>query len=110
MPQPQKKGKDQKIVRLLFIILFVSVVQINAQSTPDAELIKQTALDYIEGWYEGDAERMERALHPELATRIVQTDQRGRSNLGQMGTMRLVQLTRIHDPSDIIPKDTTTTE
>lgn len=28
--------------------------------------IRKTALDYIEGAYSGDAERMERALHPEL--------------------------------------------
>jgi Putative lumazine-binding len=28
-----------------------------------------TALDYFEGWFDGDAERMERALHPALAKR-----------------------------------------
>src|SRR5262245_52406842 len=43
-------------------------------SEADLAAIKQTALDYIEGWYEGSAERMERALHPELAKRIVRTD------------------------------------
>lgn len=37
---------------------------------------------------------MERALHPELAKRIVQTDARGRNSLGQMGAMTLVQFTR----------------
>lgn len=31
--------------------------------------IKKTALDYIEGWYEGNVKRMERALHPELIKR-----------------------------------------
>jgi len=35
----------------------------------DREAILGTALDYYEGWFEGDAERMERALHPELAKR-----------------------------------------
>jgi hypothetical protein len=30
----------------------------------------KTALDYTEGWYAGDAARMERALHPELAKRM----------------------------------------
>lgn len=85
----------QKFALLFVTILFLSVVQVNAQSTPpDAELIKQTALDYIEGWYEGNAERMERALHPELAKRIVRTDPKGRSGLGQMGAMTLVQSTR----------------
>ncbi|HKR60518.1 MAG TPA: nuclear transport factor 2 family protein, partial [Pyrinomonadaceae bacterium] len=59
----------------------------------DAEraAIKQTALDYIEGWYEGNAERMERALHPELAKRIVLTNPQGRSRLDQMSAMTLVQ-------------------
>jgi len=38
---------------------------------------------------------MERALHPELAKRIVRTDPKsGRSNLGQMSAMTLVQFTR----------------
>lgn len=86
----------RKLVMLFLMILFVSVIQVNAQPAKanDAELIKQAALDYIEGWYEGNAERMERALHPELAKRIVRTDDRGRNSLGQMGAMTLVQYTR----------------
>ena len=38
---------------------------------PDTEraAIVATALDYFEGWFDGDAERMERALHPALAKR-----------------------------------------
>lgn len=53
--------------------------------------IRQTALDYIEGWYEGNAERMERALHPELAKRIVRTDATsGRSSIGMQGAMTLI--------------------
>jgi hypothetical protein len=66
-----------------------------AVSPTDAAAIKQTALDYIEGWYEGNAERMERSLHPELAKRIVTTDPAtGKSKLDQMGAMTLVQRTR----------------
>jgi hypothetical protein len=52
--------------------------------------IKKAALDYVEGWYEGNTERMERAVHPELAKRIVRTDQNGRSRLDQMSAMTLV--------------------
>jgi len=64
-------------------------------SEADLAAIKQTALDYIEGWYEGSAERMERALHPELAKRIVITDTKsGRSRLDQMGAMTLALGTR----------------
>lgn len=60
-------------------------------SDADREAIKATSLDYIEGWYEGNAERMERALHPDLAKRIVRTNDRGQSMLGQMSAMSLVQ-------------------
>ena len=102
----------QRLVMLFFLILFVSVVQLQVQAqeksaapaTPDAELIKQTALDYIEGYYEGNGERMERALHPELAKRIVRRDDRGRNNIGQMSAMTLIQITRNGGGKEI-PKD-----
>ena len=78
-----------------------------AASAPEADLaaIKQTALDYIDGYYEGNAERMERALHPDLAKRIVHTDPKsGRSRLDQMSAMSLVQGTRAR-ASRPTPKD-----
>jgi hypothetical protein len=76
------------------VLLLGFSMQAQAQSPADANAIKQTALDYIEGWYEGNAERMERALHPELAKRIVRTNAEGMSRLDQMGAMTLVQFTR----------------
>jgi len=76
----------------VFLVFTGAAVQ--AQSTTDAGAIKQTALDYIEGWYEGNTERMERALHPELAKRIVRTNAEGASRLDQMSAMTLVQGTR----------------
>jgi hypothetical protein len=38
-----------------------------AQTAADSAAIRATALDYIEGWWTGNAERMERALHSHLA-------------------------------------------
>src|SRR4249920_4007499 len=35
----------------------------------DEDAVRAATSDYIEGWFEGDAARMERALHPELAKR-----------------------------------------
>jgi Putative lumazine-binding len=67
---------------------------LQAQSAADSNGIRQAALDYIEGYYEGDGARMERALHPELAKRIVRTNEQGRSQLGQMSAMSLVLGTR----------------
>ncbi len=79
---------------LLVVVLLACVSKASAQSATEAAAIKQTALDYIEGWYEGNSERMERAVHPELAKRIVHTNAEGRSRLDQMGAMTLVMGTR----------------
>ena len=79
---------------LLAMFLTIGAWQIHAQTTvsdADKAAITATALDYIEGWYTGDAERMERALHPDLAKRIVRTNDKGQSMLNQMGAMGLVQ-------------------
>jgi Putative lumazine-binding len=35
----------------------------------DEDAVRSVVLDYVEGWFDGDAGRMERALHPELAKR-----------------------------------------
>ena len=104
-----------KFSLLILGALLLTGVDVRAQSSPsegDAAAIKQTALDYIEGWYEGNPERMERALHPELAKRIVQTDPKtGRSRLDQMGAMTLVQRVKAgggrKTPKDQQQKDVT---
>ena len=81
-------------------------------SAEDRAAIRQAALDYIEGWYAGDAARMERALHPELAKRMVFPDpMTGKSRLSQMSAMTLVQSTRqglgTHVPKDQQLKEVT---
>jgi hypothetical protein len=77
----------------------------NRQATDESAAIRATALDYVEGWYTGDAARMERALHPELAKRIVNTNpQNGRSSLGQQSAMTLVQNTRNGGGKDTPPE------
>ena len=35
----------------------------------EEQAIRQTVTDYYESWFDGDAPRMERALHPGLAKR-----------------------------------------
>lgn len=65
-----------------------------AQSASDSAAIRAAALDYIEGYYEGNGERMERALHPELAKRIIRNNDQGASQFSSMSAMALVQGTR----------------
>lgn len=76
---------------------------VSAQTAADSAAIKATALDYIEGWYEGNAERMERAVHPDLAKRIINTNQQGRNVLGHQSAMTLVQNTRRGGGKDTPP-------
>jgi hypothetical protein len=40
----------------------------------DAAAIKACLLDYFEGWFDGDADRMDRALHPGLAKHALNQD------------------------------------
>jgi len=95
---------------LLLLAGMTGQAQVKAED-PEADAIRKTALDYIEGWYTGDAARMERALHPELAKRIVNTNPNGQSRLDSMGAMTLVQFTRAgggkRTPEDKQQKDVT---
>jgi hypothetical protein len=84
-------------MRLLTLTLALTVGAgpvLAAQSAADSAAIRRAALDYVEGWYEANGDRMERAVHPELAKRIVITDSLRRSRLDQMGASRLVYGTR----------------
>jgi len=57
----------------LAIILLCIAMPARSQTPDEKTAIRQAALDYIEGWYEADGARMNRALHKELAKRIVRT-------------------------------------
>jgi hypothetical protein len=83
---------------LLAVTLLLAAALTNlgqAQSSADSAAIRTAALDYVEGWYEGNPERMARALHPELVKRIVVNDTAtGRSVVQSMGASALVNGTR----------------
>lgn len=83
----------QKLI-VTTLVLFIAV---SASAVADLEgdkvAVREAVLDYIEGWYAGDAERMERALHPDLAKRIV-VEENGRFQLRPLSALGLVQGTR----------------
>ena len=64
-----------------------------AQVAADSAAIRATALDYIEGFYTGDAARMERALHTDLKKRIVERKPGEAETLQEMTAEQLVQMT-----------------
>lgn len=72
----------------------VSAAAGQPEAADDMAAIRAAALDYLEGWYTGDADRMERALHPDLAKRIVRPTPDGPDRVDSMSALRLVQATR----------------
>ena len=91
----------------LAMLLLSTAVAGGAQSqgSADTAAIRAAALDYAEGWYEGNPDRMGRALHPELVKRIVVSDTAtGRSVLQNMGASALVNGTR-HGYGKETPKE-----
>lgn len=78
-------------LRFAPVLALLLAAPLAAQTAADSAAIRATALDYVEGWYEGNPERMSRALHPELVKRIVVNDTAtGRSVLQNMGASALV--------------------
>jgi len=58
----------------IILVLVLNTTLLFAQTSADSAAIKETTLNYIEGWYEGNAERMAKSLHPKLAKRAVFAD------------------------------------
>ena len=79
-------------MRSLFTLLLFAVATFAHASDEDA--IRARTLDYAEGWYSGDGERMARALHPELAKRIAVVDKEGKPALQSMNAEQLIAGTR----------------
>ena len=78
-----------------FSLALLAIATGGDTSKDDLESIKKTALDYGQGYYDADAERMERAVHPDLAKRILAPDQRTKKGkIEHMSAMTLVQMTR----------------
>ena len=83
-----------RLLSLSLVLTLFLPASASCQTQSDSAAIRQTALDYIQGWYEGDGARMERALHPELAKRIVRADTLGNFRIDQQSAMTLVHGTR----------------
>ena len=92
-------------LRTLAALQAIALSSLQAQTSADTTAIRATALNYVEGWYEGNADRMTKALHPELVKRIVVRDTTtGKSMVQGMGTSVLVNSTR-HGYGKETPKE-----
>ena len=80
----------------IILLLGVSwLLPASAQTAADTSAIREAVLDYVDGWWAGDAERMERCLHPDLVKRSVWTHRgTGRSLLSSDTKSAMVEYTR----------------
>ncbi len=69
--------------KLIMLCVAFSLVQISIQSQTrqDTISIRETTMNYIEGWYSGDSVRMSMSLHPDLAKRGVMQSREGKSTV-----------------------------
>jgi hypothetical protein len=83
-----------RIPLLAAVLLLSAPALLSAQTAADSAAVRQAGLDYIEGWYTGDAGRMDRALHPALVKRIVETRD-GAAVLDEISRDDLVEAVRL---------------
>jgi hypothetical protein len=74
-------------------------------SADDRAAVVRTALDYFEGWFNGDAVRIERALHPELAKRSLGQASSNPERLATVTAQQMIEATargqgKRQDPGD----------
>lgn len=95
--------KTQRLAFTLTLIgCFFFLSNSFSQSKQDSLHIKETLLNYIEGFHTNDATRMEKALHPELAKRSIYSDVEGNNYLYNLSASNLVHVTRTHEKSNLL--------
>ncbi len=83
---------------VFIFVLMLYGLHVNAQAN-DSMLIKEAAVNYVEGYYKGDAQRMAKALSFELAKRIIAKDSSGDA-IQNMGYSLLLLSTRKNKKSN----------
>ena len=73
------------------------------QTNSEEAAVVAVALDYFEGWFEGDVTRMDRALHPGLAKRSLSQVDPDSTELRSLTKERMVELTAAGDGKDESP-------
>ena len=74
------------------------------QSSDEAPIVA-AALDYFEGWFEGDGARIDRALHPGLAKRSLSQVDPDSPELRDLTKEGMVELTAAGGGKDEIPDE-----
>lgn len=77
----------------------------NTVANPNDEVeIRLAVLDYVEGWFEGDVERMARCLHPQLRKRTIKRPETGENYFEDVTKEDMVRFTENGGGTDV-PRD-----
>lgn len=87
---------------LLFFTSFMNA-QNSKTSTDDASAVRATVTNYIEGYFTGDALRMERTLHPHYLKHVIHGDIPVREMTGS----QMVEGIRENGPADLSASEKT---
>lgn len=90
---------------LCIVIMLVSSSTLLGQTKSDSLQIKETVLNYLEGLNTNDYLRAEKAIHPELAKRIISTDENGDYKLDNMPWSHLLYNIKTVDFSQLYKAD-----
>lgn len=80
------------MISRFLLLLFLACPLAFAAPADEEAAIRQAALNYVEGWYAGDAARVATALHPKLAKRSVWVKD-GNATLVELSAQSLLEAT-----------------
>jgi len=80
---------------LLTVIMFCGF-KANSQTKEDSLAIEIACRNYVEGWAEGNADRVEKGVSPELVKRTVSRDEEGMSFTNNMSASLLIAVTKMN--------------
>lgn len=78
------------VILITSLLISLSIGKGFGQTSSDTTSIRKTCLNYIEGFYTNDYHRIEKAVHPELAKRVIRKDKDGFVMIHNMGVSELL--------------------
>lgn len=99
MKQPRFQMQCRQMFQLamVFTTLFFTNNNLWGQTQNDTLLIRETVLNYLEGLEYNDSVRVEKAMHPDLAKRVIREDKSGNDKLSNMTAATLLHYAKTYD-------------
>lgn len=78
---------------LLLLVLLLSGITLKAQTKEDSLAIQKVCRDYVEGWVEGNIDRVANSMSEELVKRTIKMDQDGVCQIINMSASQIISWT-----------------